>query len=447
MADPASAWTPVDETAAKWTPVDESAAQPGAASRLGTNLLSGAGVTSNEQAKQFFTHPIDVLKGMAQSQGELGIRAKKELENKDYVRGLTHAVEYLMPGLGPNLAQAGDQLESGDIAGGVGRTVGAAIPIVAGSPAGRGAVADIANHPAFQKALASVQQTVKPAVRTAARTASDIVDPELTGVISPRLAHAQKVLGRVANALEDKSQTAPAPAEAGASVERDATLDQRNIPEFAGEEKPPLVDMTDQLAEKIAGKPNFTAADRLKAKSLLRDALKSSTADVVDTAVPGQNAAVKAKIDFYLRKGDIASAEQALDQGAKAANPDYQPFFRDPRPVPTTNEIRARIQADANAPRAGTRADLMEDKAVDQQWQWHLERHGWSAESEARREFIARNSTGMTKGELAKRFAESRSGSGAQTARAQAAAPGTAADLTSVLQRSLDAVRKPKAQQ
>src|ERR1017187_6910508 len=31
---------------------------------------------------------------------------------------------------------------------------------------------------------------------------------------------------------------------------------------------------------------------------------------------------------------------------------------------------------------------------------WDLERHGWAADSEARREFIARNSTGVTKAEL-----------------------------------------------
>src|SRR6185312_5069210 len=110
ISAPASSGVTLDFSKAQ--PIGEpTTEQPSAVSRFGSNLLSGAGVTSTEGAKQFFTHPLDALKAMAQQQGELGIRAKNELANKDYVRGLTHAVEYMMPGLGPNLAQAGDQLE------------------------------------------------------------------------------------------------------------------------------------------------------------------------------------------------------------------------------------------------------------------------------------------------------------------------------------------------
>jgi hypothetical protein len=42
---------------------------------------------------------------------------------------------------------------------------------------------------------------IKPLVGKAATFASDVIDPELTGVISPRLAHLQKVLGRVGKSL------------------------------------------------------------------------------------------------------------------------------------------------------------------------------------------------------------------------------------------------------
>jgi hypothetical protein len=236
-------------------------------------------------------------------------------------------------------------------------------------------------------------------------------------------------------------------------------------------------------------KGTATLADKAAAKSLIEDALKTHTGDVIDQVVPGKNTAVKSRVEFYLKKGDVAGAEAALDKGAKAwknldidrqaqaqaaqelgstSDPQFlgrsqqlkeqmmsaagtnKPAWTalDRQPVPSTNEIRARVQREAAAPKPGTRADLMEDKGIDQQWQWHLDRHGWAAESEARREFIARNSTGMTKGELAKRFAARTSGSAAQTAAGQAAAPGTAAaalpenDLTSILQKSLDAVRK-----
>jgi hypothetical protein len=126
----------------KWDQPKEQ--QASGVERFGSGVLSGAGVVSNEQGKNFFRHPLDTLKQMAQGQGELAVRAKNELANKDYVRGLTHAVEYLMPGLGPTLARAGDQLNSGDYAGGAGTTVGAAIPIIAGAPEGRAAVGSAA---------------------------------------------------------------------------------------------------------------------------------------------------------------------------------------------------------------------------------------------------------------------------------------------------------------
>jgi hypothetical protein len=119
------------------------AEQPSAFQRLVGNGLTGAGVMTNEQGKNFFVHPVDTLKAMANLQGELGARAGRELENKDYVRGLTHGVEWLLPGLGPTLAKSGDQLEAGDYAGGIGTTLGAAATLLAGSKmAPKGSIAE-----------------------------------------------------------------------------------------------------------------------------------------------------------------------------------------------------------------------------------------------------------------------------------------------------------------
>ena len=128
MSGPQVTWDAPQESAPEvhWDDQPSSAA-----SRLGTNLLSGAGVVSQEQGKNFFIHPVDTLKAMAQVQGELGQRAKAELQNADYVRGLTHATEYLIPGLGPVLAHSGDQLESGDTAGGIGTMVGVGLNVAA----------------------------------------------------------------------------------------------------------------------------------------------------------------------------------------------------------------------------------------------------------------------------------------------------------------------------
>ena len=84
------------------------------------------------------------------------------------------------------------------------------------------------------------------------------------------------------------------------------------------------------------------------------------------------------------------------------------------------------------------------DAALSQEMNWDLERHGWAAESEARREFIARNSTGVTKAELT---------GAAEKPVKYTKTPGVpsfgsgADDLTDLLQKSLEAAKKAKAEQ
>jgi hypothetical protein len=427
-AQPISAPAPVKLDMSTAQPIDQAAA-PGAASRFGTSLASGAGVMSKEDTKNFFLHPIDTLKKSFEAQGQLGEQAKQDFENKDYVRGITHAVEYMMPFVGPNLAQAGKQLEQGDIAGGVGRTLGAAVPIVAGSPEVQSGISDLASAAADRAASAAktaARITPKQAAQTVGATSGAVAGH---GTLSPVGAYyGAKTFGHIAEAVLGKERA--------------------NLPIF--QKAATLDDAAESLSQVIAkdragsspampAGSGVTAADRAAAKSLLHDALKQQSGDVVDSAIPpgdqthGANLATKSRVEFYLQRGDVANAEKSLDAGAKQANPAWQPLDR--QPVPSTNDIRARIQAEAKIPPAGGAADNLDTHALQQEMNWNLERHGWSAESEARREFIARNSTGVTKGELAKRYA---SGSGKS---APAAAPATPDDLTEALQKSLDAVR------
>lgn len=119
--------------------------QPSAASRLGTNFLSGAGVTSNEQAKNFFVHPLDTVIKSFEAQGQLAKKARDAYDRGDYMEALQHGLNYLVPFVGQQTDQAGTQLKEGDIAGGVGRTLGAALPIVAGAPEVQSAASDAAS--------------------------------------------------------------------------------------------------------------------------------------------------------------------------------------------------------------------------------------------------------------------------------------------------------------
>jgi hypothetical protein len=101
--------------------------------------------------------------------------------------------------------------------------------------------------------------------------------------------------------------------------------------------------------------------------------------------------------------GPNASASDILQraQAKKMALPGYFDLAR--QVVPSVENIRenlAQTKAAEASAQPGGRPDLMEDKALQQEMNQDLQRHGWRVESEARREFIARNSTGQTKGGL-----------------------------------------------
>lgn len=101
--------------------------------RLGSNFLSGLGVTTDDQAKNFFVHPLDTVLKSLEAQGELAKKARAAYDRGDYMEALRHGINYMLPFLGQQTDQAGTQLEEGDIAGGAGRTLAVGAGIYAGS--------------------------------------------------------------------------------------------------------------------------------------------------------------------------------------------------------------------------------------------------------------------------------------------------------------------------
>jgi hypothetical protein len=356
-----------------------------------------------------------------------------------------------------------------------------------------------------------------------------------------------------ATGLKNITEGAPAaPAQAApksAPVYRDATLDQTNIPEYAGEAPAPASreavrdfwkqrggGMVDQPIDRQAmqGGPQIGQKQAILRQA---EALRQPTQDVVNSAIPATNKAAnmqaQAQVDFYLKRGDVASAEKALDTAAAKVDPKYAPpetrplkdqlkdelirlndgkplgrlptkviigndtwemrygeFYKNgkhlektedivdatdalgsvdpeshrttiegeivqpklkaapPAPVarpaqwppdaPTdrgsTNDIREQLPANV----AKRRADLLDDQAFQQEMKWDEEHQGLKVESDARKEFIARNSTGMTKGKLIQQARIAKPGAGP-------ADEGQAfSDLTDILQKSLEAARKAK---
>jgi hypothetical protein len=217
-------------------------------------------------------------------------------------------------------------------------------------------------------------------------------------------------------ASQPSAATAPKP---GVSVWRDAT--RQNVP-YAGEDDAQLRTFTQAAVNKAVPPEGNTLA---------------------------LNKRVQAQVDLHLSQGDVPAAESVLDDVAQAVNPKWQPPDR-PRIVPSVQNIRERI-AQVNAAEAQPSRitpDAMEDKALQQEMNWDLERHGWAAESEARREFIARNSTGVTKADLTgaaeKPVRYTKTPGVSATGSAAPMAPTDVDDLMGKMQQMLEAAKKSR---
>ena len=198
-----------------------STSKPSALSRFRHDFLAGLGIGSNEDAKNFFEHPIKTAMDSLNAQGELAKKAKAAYDQGDYKSAIIHGLNYLVPFIGQQTDKAGEQIAQGDYAGAAGRTLGAAVPIIAGSPEAQGAASD---------ATSAAASAVKPAlnkVGAAATAVGESLDPDVVGLVSPRAAHALRLANKVGKVATKLGREA-----APESVEQAAELDA------TGENKP-----------------------------------------------------------------------------------------------------------------------------------------------------------------------------------------------------------------
>lgn len=328
-----------------------------------------------------------------------------DAQRKEAGHGLAYRV--LAPGaaqaVGVNLPGMEQSAEQGDVGGVLGHTVvpaaTAAAPIVG------------------EAAIAAKRGIQASPVGAAMVDAAGAAAKKLPAAAVRRIPYAGDVVADTYQAGAEAYRNAKNPPKPGTPIYRDATAENK-VP-YAGEEVPdkPVVrerDATRQnvefAGEDIPEKPKPTPAGQFSfqadAKSLA--SLKQATTQLVDSAVPsstnhGVNLMTKAQIDMKLRAGDVSGAEQILDSAAKKVTPGYMAPER-PEIVPATQNIRENEALSTNAQqkgRTGGYREAQDDAGVSQEMRGNLDRHGVMAEQEARREFIARNSLGTTKGEMA----------------------------------------------
>lgn len=199
------------------------AAKPSFGQRIRENFMEGIGITNDEGAKNFFEHPINTLMNSLDAQGQLALKAKAAYAKGDYKGALMYGLNYLVPFIGQQTAKAGEQLNEGDYAGGIARTLGVALPLLAGSPESRAGAG---------RAASAAAAPVKSTVAKVAGAASDIVDPDITGIVSPRLASTQRALGKLSDALRKSQQAHGAVTASDDAVYPGANLPEKPAPEL-----------------------------------------------------------------------------------------------------------------------------------------------------------------------------------------------------------------------
>jgi len=301
--------------------VPSAAAPPSAASRGVSSYLSGLGITSNEAAKQFFTHPIKTLMDSIEAQGQLAQKAKDAYERGDYLGAVQHGLNYLIPFMGQQTDQAGNQLKSGDIAGGVGRTLGAATMLAAGSPEVQSAAGDVATAAASKTA-----QAVKAGVNAVKDVGTaENLGTAVGGAIGAKVGHmmgepisggfAGAVLGRKFGAAfgkrlaQSSEQAAP---EAAAKAELDATGE--NKPFAGGMDEAALAPRT-VVTDPQTGQPEFSDVVAAKQQTAAPKITQAQVERQLESALGAQK----------LQPG-VSLRNQPAAQAAAAANPPKAPL-------------------------------------------------------------------------------------------------------------------------
>jgi lysozyme len=308
-----------------------------------SNLLSGIGVTSNQQAKDFFEHPINTLMNYFKGQGTLALQAREAYRQGDYMGALRKGLNYLNPFIGQQLDQAGDQLVQGHYAAGIGRTLGVGMVSGLMTPEGRAATGQIAGVPA--RALGAVREALprlgQATQRVAAGPLPDIVQAggvvPGVGSLATGTAAGIRLAGRIAGKFAPEAEEAD-PLAHQPYIQEGIKDQLSQAADDAGVARPgpdTLVrDWAEEVAESIRAKAQsvydrideatqdrFSQVD-LRIKQINRAMVKPENAsEAAQERLFNDRAALQAEMEELFedaRKANIPDAKATVDQ-ARAA--------------------------------------------------------------------------------------------------------------------------------
>ena len=155
----------------------------GAVANFAKNFWGDMTATGQGMVDMFTHNPLDTVKAIGASQDAIRLKAQDAMKRGDYTEAARHAINYLIPLVGPSLDARGNQAQSGDVSGALGGTLStatqifgpsaleAAAPAIAAAP-GRAAAAV---HTAADVTKAAVKASIPDVAVGGAKTAAGAV--------------------------------------------------------------------------------------------------------------------------------------------------------------------------------------------------------------------------------------------------------------------------------
>lgn len=138
-----------------------------AVGRFASNLAEKVNpVAMAKGVYQMVRHPIDTAEAVIGQQLAQGQKAVDSFKQGHYIEAAGHGGAAVLPVIGPVAAETGEQIASGDVAGGLGSATGLVAPAVAARP-----VARAVGRAAKQTGTAMVRSAIKPTVTQMRRSA------------------------------------------------------------------------------------------------------------------------------------------------------------------------------------------------------------------------------------------------------------------------------------
>lgn len=137
-------------------------------------------VTINKSLNQAFYHPLDTITGLVDAQVNVGKDAVDRFKQGDIPAGLAKSLYALIPLLGPRLAQAGDYMQEGQYAKGLGATtdVGAMIAAPEIARGSMRAVESLAEPKLRASSATNIKQALNP-TRDRLKVKTERITPEI----------------------------------------------------------------------------------------------------------------------------------------------------------------------------------------------------------------------------------------------------------------------------